>query len=82
MFPVEQAHRTEEQAQRPPKVTFDQALAAFESQADMARQFGVSRASVSEWKEDGELPEGRVWQLIAMKPKEFGHLRRASGVSA
>lgn len=58
-----------------PKITYTEAVKEFDSPAAMARAFGVSRASVSEWKEKGELPEGRVWQLIALRPEKFGHLQ-------
>lgn len=59
----------------PPKLSYEDAVRQFESAAAMARALGVSRASVAEWKEKGELPEGRVWQLIAMLPDKFGHLQ-------
>jgi hypothetical protein len=55
-------------------ITFDQALEVFLTQAEMARAFGVERASVSDWKKKGVLPDGRVWQLIALRPDKFGHL--------
>lgn len=74
MFTVEQANQTK----KTPKITYTDAVAAFDSAADMARKLGVSRASVAEWKEEGELPEGRVWQLIAMYPDKFGHLKAAA----
>ena len=61
-----------------PTITYYEALAAFETAAEMARRMGVSRASVAEWKEKGALPEGRVWQLIAMRPDKFGHLNPAA----
>lgn len=65
-----------------PKITYDEAVAAFGKPADMARAMRVSRASVSEWKERGSLPEGRVWQLIAMRPDRFGHLQPKQDVPA
>lgn len=61
-----------------PRITYSDAVKEFESPAAMARDLGVSRASVSEWKEKGELPEGRVWQLIAMFPAKFGYLQSAA----
>lgn len=60
---------------QPPKISYDEAVACFDSQADMARKLGVERASVAEWKAKGEMPEGRVWQLIALFPDKFGHLK-------
>lgn len=67
--------RVNQANQTTPKISYDDAVAAFDSPADMARKLGVSRASVSEWKDKGELPEGRVWQLIALRPDRFGHLQ-------
>lgn len=78
MFHVNQASHTIQQPAQSPRVSFEEALSAFASAADMARKFGVSRASVAEWKENGQLPEGRVWQLIAMYPEQFGHLKAAA----
>ena len=62
-------------SQATPRISYLDAVKEFESPAAMARDLGVSRASVSEWKDKGELPEGRVWQLIAMFPSKFGHLQ-------
>ena len=67
---------------QPPKITYDQAIAVFKRPADLARALKVSRASVSEWKEKGELPEGRVWQLIAIRPDKFGHLKPAEAAAS
>jgi len=58
-----------------PVITYEEAVAEFERPAELARALGVSRASVSEWKTKGVLPEGRVWQLIALRPSRFGHLQ-------
>lgn len=63
-------------AQTPvPIITYAEALSVFGRPVDLAEAFGVSRASVSEWKEKGVLPEGRVWQAIAMRPDKFAHLQ-------
>lgn len=58
-----------------PRITYDDAVAAFGKPSALARALSVSRASVSEWRGKGELPEGRVWQLIALRPDRFGHLQ-------
>jgi hypothetical protein len=65
-----------------PVITYDEALAVFARPAALARALGVTRASVSEWKEKGVLPEGRVWQLIALRPDRFGHLQPPAAVHA
>lgn len=57
-----------------PRITYEEAVKEFASPAELARKLGVERASVAEWKKKGELPEGRVWQLIAMFPSKWGHL--------
>lgn len=76
---MSQANQTKPQA---PKISYDEAIACFESQADMARKLGVERASVAEWKAKGEMPEGRAWQLIALFPERFGHLKPDIQVAA
>lgn len=58
-----------------PTITYEQAIQVFDKPAKLARALGVSRASVSEWSKKGVLPEGRVWQLIALRPDRFGHLQ-------
>ena len=66
-----------------PVITYDEAVNAFKgpdgdsrgAASRLAKVLGVSRPSVSEWKEDGVLPEGRVWQLITQRPDKFGHLQ-------
>lgn len=78
MFHVNQVSQTADTKPGVPRITFDEAVAAFDSQADMARKLKVERASVAEWKKKGELPEGRVWQLIALFPEKFGHLKEAA----
>lgn len=57
---------------RPPKITYSAAVSVFGHAAALARALGVSRASVSEWKKKRVLPEGRIWQLIALRPDRFG----------
>lgn len=58
-----------------PRLSYEEAVEPYGTPAELARALGVSRASVAEWKDKGELPEGRVWQLIALKPERFGHLK-------
>ena len=38
------------------------------SQVALARLLGVSQAAISQWK---GVPEGRLWQLKAIKPEWF-----------
>ena len=38
------------------------------SQVALARLLGVSQAAISQWK---GIPEGRLWQLKAIKPEWF-----------
>lgn len=57
-----------------PVITYEQAVAEFSHPAALARALGVKRASVSEWKKAGFVPEGRVWQLIVLRPDAFSHL--------
>lgn len=40
-----------------------QVLDEFKSKSEIARVVGVTPASVQEWFEDGEVPEGRQYQL-------------------
>lgn len=54
-----------------PTITFDQALAGFRNQADMARFFNVTRESVSAWKDKGRLPPLRAMQLERVRPELF-----------
>lgn len=54
-----------------PKISYHQALRLFKKPVAMARAFNVTRASVSDWKNKGWIPEGRVWQLIALYPDKF-----------
>lgn len=68
------------QACKAPRITYVEAVAVYRKPARLARALGVSRASASEWKEKGELPEGRVWQLIALRPDKFGHLQPVQAI--
>jgi predicted transcriptional regulator len=38
------------------------------SQSELARILGITRAAVNQWK---QIPEGRLWQLRAIRPQWF-----------
>jgi len=42
------------------------------SQTKLAKALGVSRAAVHQWVTAGQMPKGRVWQVMAgaIKPPE------------
>jgi hypothetical protein len=44
---------------------------AFETDADLARFFGIGRWAVGQWDEDKPIPEGRQWELRAKRPDLF-----------
>jgi DNA-binding transcriptional regulator YdaS (Cro superfamily) len=44
-------------------MTPDDALKFFGSKSEIARALGVQPPSVSEWFDNGEIPEGRQYQL-------------------
>lgn len=39
--------------------------------AQLADFFGISRQAVSKWAANDPLPEGRQWQVRAMRPELF-----------
>lgn len=43
-----------------------------ESDAELARYLGVSRGAVWLWGDDEPIPDGRQWQLRALRPDLFG----------
>jgi hypothetical protein len=43
-------------------------LLGFQFDKDLADFFGVGKGAVSAWPEDAPLPEGRQWQLRALRP--------------
>jgi hypothetical protein len=49
-------------------MTKQQAIDLAGSQSKLARLLGVSRGAVWQWK---ELPEGRLYQLMVIKPEWF-----------
>jgi hypothetical protein len=42
-----------------------------ETDAELARFFGISRWAVGQWPADEPIPEGRQWELRARKPALF-----------
>jgi predicted transcriptional regulator len=49
-------------------MTKQEAIERAGSQSALARLLGVSRGAVWQWK---ELPEGRLYQLMVIKPEWF-----------
>ena len=49
-------------------MTKEQATKLAGSQSELARILGISRAAVSQWS---QMPQGRVWQLRAIRPEWF-----------
>lgn len=43
----------------------------FTKDRELAEFFGISKAAISKWPEDGPLPEGRIWQARARRPDAF-----------
>jgi hypothetical protein len=46
-------------------------LLGFQFDKDLADFFRVGKGAVSAWPEDAPLPEGRQWQLRALRPDLF-----------
>lgn len=46
-------------------------LLGFDTDAELARYFGISRSSVSEWGEYDPVPELRVLQAMRRSPEKF-----------
>lgn len=42
-----------------------------ETDAELARFFGIGRWAVGQWPEDQPIPEARQWQLRAKRPDLF-----------
>lgn len=42
-----------------------------ETDAELARFFGIGRWAVGQWPEDEPIPEARQWQLRAKRPDLF-----------
>lgn len=43
-----------------------------ESDAELARFFGIGRWAVGQWPADDPIPSGRQWQARALRPDLFG----------
>jgi hypothetical protein len=43
----------------------------FEKDTELARFLGISKQALSRIGEDDELPEGRQWQVRALRPELF-----------
>lgn len=61
-----------------PEITFERALAHFGRSADMARAFGVSRASVAEWRAANRLPPLRALQFTQLLAERERETERAA----
>lgn len=44
-----------------------------ETDAELARFFGIGRWAVGQWPADEEIPEARQWQARAVRPDLFGN---------
>jgi hypothetical protein len=42
-----------------------------ETDAALARFFGIGRWAVGQWADDEIIPEGRQWQAVALRPDLF-----------
>lgn len=42
-----------------------------DTDAELARFFGIGRWAVGQWGEDDPIPEGRQWQVRARRPDLF-----------
>jgi predicted transcriptional regulator len=52
-------------------MTKQEAITLAGSQSKLARLLGVTRGAVFQWK---ALPEGRLYQLMVIRPEWFGRL--------
>jgi predicted transcriptional regulator len=52
-------------------MTKEEAIKRAGSQSDLARLLGISRGAVNQWK---QLPRGRLYQLVVLKPEWFSGL--------
>ena len=64
------------------RMTPNQALEHFGSQAEIARVCGIKQPSVAEWFERGEIPEGRQYQLVLASGGTLTADRPANRVAA
>ena len=64
-------------------MTFDELLTVYGSQAEIARVYGISRASVNRWAKTGKVPELRVLQFERnQNPQERRQERKRLQVEA
>jgi DNA-binding transcriptional regulator YdaS (Cro superfamily) len=49
-------------------MTKEQLIKLAGSQSELARILGITRAAVNQWP---KIPEGRLWQLRAIRPEWF-----------
>lgn len=47
------------------------AALGIETDAQLAREFNVTRWAVGQWQDDAPLPAGRQWELRAKYPDKF-----------
>jgi hypothetical protein len=52
-------------------------LLGFDSDAELARFFGVSRGAVFHWPDDEPIPDSRQWELKARRPELFRRKKAA-----
>ena len=53
-------------------MTKEKAIQLAGSQAKLARLLGITRMAVNRWE---KIPQGRVWQLMVLKPEWFKETR-------
>lgn len=46
-------------------------LLGFQLDKELAQFFGLSKGAVSAWPEEQPIPDGRCWQLRALRPDLF-----------
>ena len=64
-------------------MTFDELLTVYGSQAEIARVYGISRASVNRWAKTGKVPELRVLQFErTQSPVEARQMRKQLQIAA
>lgn len=52
------------------------AALGIKTDTELAAFLGVTKQAVSSWGDDSPLPDGRQWQLLALRPDVFGPLVR------
>jgi hypothetical protein len=51
-----------------------EAIQKASSAAELARLLGITRQSINDWKED--VPQGRLYQLMVLKPEWFPEMSK------